>query len=239
MGAMIEGQGTSTRSGPCVASDGVLFLHGIARRASSLALMERAFGKAGYATLNLDYPSRRVSIEDLVDVIAPAAADFAARLASIHIVTHSMGGLLARAWLCRHRPGNLGRVVMLGPPNGGSEVADRLHKFRAYRRFFGPAGEQLTTRPDGRLRAAIGSVDYPLGIIAGDRTLYPVESWLMLPGPNDGRVTVERTRVTGMADHITLHATHALMTRNSTVIKQALRFVGTGAFSHPGSDTEV
>jgi len=217
------------------ATEGVLLLHGIARRASSLAPMERALRAAGFATLNLDYPSRRAGLEDLVGLFAPPAAAFAARLRVLHVVTHSMGGLLARAWISAHRPHNLGRVVMLGPPNGGSEVADRLHRFRVYQGFFGLAGAQLTTRPDERLHALLGRVDYPLGIIAGDRSIYPLESWLMLPGPNDGRVTVHRTRVSGMSGHITLHASHALMMRNAEVIDETLRFLRTGAFARAGS----
>ncbi|KQP82774.1 alpha/beta hydrolase [Methylobacterium sp. Leaf117] len=211
--------------------EGVLLLHGLARRAASMTRLEGTFRAAGFATLNLDYPSRTAGLGDLVTVIGPPAAAFAARVRTLHVVTHSMGGLLARAWLRTQRPANLGRVVMLGPPNGGSEVADRLHGFRAYRRFFGPAGAQLTTRPDDRLRDLLGAIDYPLGVIAGDRTLYPVESWLMLRAANDGRVTVQRTRVAGMADHITLHASHGLMMRNPAVIAETLRFLRTGGFS--------
>ncbi|MCJ2036959.1 alpha/beta fold hydrolase [Methylobacterium sp. J-068] len=217
------------------APEGVLLLHGMARRASSFAPMERACREAGFATLNLDYPSRVAALEDLVDVVAPRAAAFAEGTRALHVVTHSMGGLLARAWLRAHRPARLGRVVMLGPPNGGSEIADRLHTLWAYRRFFGPAGAQLTTRRDDGLRALLGRVDYPLGIIAGDRSLYPLESWLMLPGANDGRVTVQRTRVCGMTDHVTLHASHGLMMRNPRVIDETLRFLRTGAFSRPGA----
>lgn len=215
------------------APEGVLLLHGLARRAASLARMEHALRAGGFATLNLDYPSRKAGLGELAGIIGPPAAAFAARTRTLHVVTHSMGGLLARAWLNGGRPANLGRVVMLGPPNGGSEVADRLHALRAYRRIFGPAGAQLTTRPDESLRGLLGPVDYPLGIIAGDRTLYPLESWLMLPGPDDGRVTVARTRVAGMADHITLHTSHGLMMRNPAVIGETLRFLRTGGFSPP------
>ncbi|MCJ2079975.1 esterase/lipase family protein [Methylobacterium sp. J-090] len=213
--------------------EGVLFLHGIARRASSLARMERAFRAQGHATLNLDYPARTAALADLAAGIAPPVAAFAARVRRLHVVTHSMGGLVARALLTRHRPDNLGRVVMLAPPNGGSEVADRLHRLAAYRSFFGPAGAQLTTRRDAELAALLGPVDYPLGVIAGDRTLYPVESWLMLPRPNDGRVSVDRTRVAGMSAHVTLHTTHGLMMWNPRVIGEALHFVRNGRFLAP------
>ena len=214
--------------------DGVLLLHGIARRASAMRRMERAFAAEGFATLNLDYPARTAALKDLAAMIGPEVDAFAANVARLHVVTHSIGGLVARALLTRRRPENLGRVVMLGPPNGGSEVADALCRLGAYRRFFGPAGAQLTTEREEALRDLLGSVDYPLGVIAGNRTVYFLESWLMLPGPNDGRVTVERTRVPGMSDHVTIHATHAMMMWNREVIAEALHFVRHGRFS-PGA----
>ena len=108
-----------------------------------------------------------------------------------------MGGLLARAYIVRHRPANLGRVVMLAPPNQGSEIVDLLGASRMYDRCFGPAGRQLGTRPGERLRTLLGTVDYPLGVIAGDRAIDPL-GWLLVPGPNDGRVAVARTGVAGM-----------------------------------------
>ena len=212
--------------------EGVLLLHGIARRSSSLRPMERAFRTSGFATLNLDYPARRASLAELVEIVAASVAAFAARVGRLHIVTHSMGGLLARGLITRHRPHNLGRVVMLAPPNGGSEVADALLPFAAYRHFFGPAGAELVTRRNDKLQRLLGTVDYPLGIIAGDRSVYPLESALMLKGPNDGRVTVERTRCPGMTDHITLHTTHAMMMWNPRVIREALHFVRHERFSH-------
>ena len=219
---------TSTKTTP----DGVLLLHGIARRATSLGRMERAFGAAGYRTLNIDYPARTAAIQDLIEGIVPSVSAFGREVAQLHIVTHSMGGLLARGLIARHRPGRLGRVVMLGPPNLGSEIADRLGGLWAYRRFFGPAGAQLVTRQDETLLALLGQVDYPLGIIAGDRSLTPLESWLkLLPKPHDRRVAVARTRLGGMTDHVTLPATHALMMNHRLVIDEALHFVRFGRFA--------
>lgn len=215
------------------APDGVLLLHGIARNAGSLARMERAFREAGFATLNIDYPARKASLERLAEMLAPRAEAFAGSVSRLHIVTHSMGGLLARALIAKSRPGNLGRVVMLAPPNGGSEIADRLGRLWAFRRFFGPAGAQLVTRRDAQTEALLGPVDYPLGIIAGDRSLYLIESLLWLPGANDGRVTVERTRVEGMSDHLVLHADHATMMWNRKVIRETVGFVRNGRFGAP------
>ncbi|GLS42067.1 esterase/lipase family protein [Methylobacterium brachythecii] len=211
--------------------EGVVLLHGTARTAASMRKLERAFATAGYATLNIDYPARRAALGTIAGLVRPEIEAFSARVGQLHVVTHSMGGLVARALITRHRPVRLGRVVMLAPPNGGSEVADALHRLRLYRSFFGPAGAQLVTRQSEGLVRLLGPVDYPLGVIAADRSLYPLESWLLLPGPNDGRVTVARTRVPGMSAHLTLHTTHVSMMWNRRVIREALHFVREGRFA--------
>ena len=131
--------------------DGVVLLHGISRTARSFRKMQTALEGAGFATLNQDYASRRKALEALAEDIHPAIERFADGIdGSVHFVCHSMGGLLARVYLARHRPKRLGRVVMLGTPNSGSEIADRLKNFGAYRAFFGPAGQQLGTQRDAR-----------------------------------------------------------------------------------------
>lgn len=210
--------------------DRVLLLHGIARSSASLSRLEKTIKAAGFATLNLDYPSRKQPLESLIDEVHSRAGPFITQHdARTHFVTHSMGGLLARAYIARYRPTNLGRAVLLAPPNQGSEIPDLLENGRAYNRFFGPAGRQLGTRPDERLRSLLGAVDYPLGIIAGNRAVDPI-GWLIIPGPNDGRVSVIRTEVSGMADHVTLPATHAMMMQNAEVIRFTVHFLRFGRF---------
>lgn len=213
------------------ARDGVLLLHGIARSPAAMRPLERILGQAGYATLNLAYPARRRDLAGCAEAIAPAFVAFTGGVVRIHLVTHSMGGLVARVLLARHRPDNLGRVVMLGPPSEGSEIADALHRLSLYRRFFGPAGAELVTRRDAALEARLGFVDYPLGIIAGNRSVYPLASRLWLRGPDDGRVTVARTRVEGMTDHRVLPVAHPTMMRAVRVQAQTLRFLAEGRFS--------
>lgn len=215
--------------------EGVVLLHGMARTARSMLKIERTLQAAGFATLNPGYRSRHRPLEALVEALHPAIAAFAAATPGcLHFVTHSMGGLLARGYICRHRPERLGRAVMLGPPNAGSEIADLLGGTYPYRLFFGPAGAQLTTSQDETLCALLGEIDYPVGVIAGDRALDPV-GYLLLPGANDGRVSVARTRTPGIADHITLHVTHAMMMRNAEVIRQTLAFLREGRFERPTS----
>lgn len=211
-------------------NEAVVLLHGIARSARSLSKLAESLDRNGFRTLNLDYPSRAHSLDDLVAIIHdPIERFLGQRGETVHFVTHSMGGLLARAYITRYRPPRLGRMVMLGPPNQGSEIADLLANHYLYKRIFGPAGAQLRTHQDQRLQALLGVIDYPVGVIAGTLTLDPL-SWLIIPGPNDGKVSVARTRVHGMTEHLIVKTTHALMMRNAEVIRQSVTFLQQGQF---------
>lgn len=141
---------------------GVVLLHGIARTSASLTRLQRALRASGFATRNIDYASRRKPITALADDIHPEVARFAERDAPLHFVAHSMGGLVVRAYIAKYRPDRLAGVVMLGTPNGGSEVADLLSGYRLYSTFYGPAGLELTTtstpRTDARPPWTIQSV---------------------------------------------------------------------------------
>jgi pimeloyl-ACP methyl ester carboxylesterase len=214
--------------------DGVVLLHGIGVTARVFGKMQRALETAGYATLNLDYASRRKALEALAEDIHPAVDLFADGLGgSVHFVCHSMGGLLARVYLAKYRPKRLGRVVMLGTPNGGSEIADLLKNLAAYRALFGPAGQQLTTLRDAATSAILSNVDYPVGIIAGSRSVYPISS-IVLPRPHDGRVSVANTRLEGMADHIVIHTSHPWLVRKGEAIAQTIAFLRDGKFCERG-----
>ena len=213
------------------AVDSVVLLHGIARTSASMRPMQRALEAAGYPVLNLDYRSRHLTLEALAEAIHPPVARFAAATpGALHIVAHSMGGLLARAYLARHRPARHGRVVMLGTPNRGSEIADRLRGWPLYRLVFGPAGQQLLTIQNAALRDVLGAVAYDLGVLAGDRPLVPLASALLLPGPNDGKVTVASTRLAGMADHRVVHTSHARLASHPEAVSATLRFLRNGSF---------
>jgi len=222
----------SERPAPAGATqDGVVLLHGISRTALSFRKMQLSLERAGFATLNLDYASRRKALEGLAEDIDPAIQRFADRIdGSVHFVCHSMGGLLARVYIARHRPKHLGRVVMLGTPNSGSEIAERLKNFGVYRAFFGPAGQQLGTRRDAAIDALFPPVDYPVGIIAGNRSIYPIAS-RFLPRPHDGRVSIANTKLEGMADHVVVAASHPWLVRNSVAIAQTIAFLREGKFN--------
>jgi pimeloyl-ACP methyl ester carboxylesterase len=210
--------------------DGVVLLHGISRTTRSFRKMQTALEGCGFATLNQDYASRRKALEALAEDIHPAIQRFADGIdGSVHFVGHSMGGLLARVYIARYRPKRLGRVVMLGTPNSGSEIADRLKNFGAYRAFFGPAGQQLGTQRDAAVEALFPLVDYSVGIIAGNRSIYPITS-AFLPKPHDGRVSVTNTKLDGMTDHVVIAASHPWLVRNGEAIAQTIAFLRDGKF---------
>ncbi|MEZ0261527.1 MAG: esterase/lipase family protein [Alphaproteobacteria bacterium] len=218
---------------PALADKGdyVVLLHGIGRTAATMTSLQRSLEKHGYTVLNLDYPSRKYTIEALALRLKPKIEEFNAGNGNkIHFVGYSMGGLVIQSFLAKYRPDNLGRVVVMATPNEGSEVADALNARFVYRSFFGPAGGQLTTehRTAG---LEVPEIDYDLGCIAGDRTVDPISSYILINGPDDGKVSVKSaTGVKGAKDHIVVHASHTFINMNSDAIKQTRYFLEHGKF---------
>lgn len=210
--------------------ESVILLHGLARSSRCMDRLEKALQQAGYHTVNIDYPSTSATVEALsISVIANALAQTES-FDTVHFVTHSLGGMLLRYYLTKRHIPALGRVVMLAPPNQGSQLVDWLKRFRLFHCLLGPAASQLGTAKDSLVHQ-LPSASCELGVIAGNQAVNLLCSPL-LPKPNDGTVSVENTKLAGMRDHITLPATHPLIMRNKQVIQQVLVFLRSGHFSH-------
>ncbi len=197
--------------------------------------LARYLNKRGFETVNILYPSRKKNLEDLTSFVEEKikSAKNYSDDKTLHFVTHSMGSLIARYYIAARRPKNLGCVVMMGPPNTGSEFADFLkenkHLAPLFRKLFGPASDQLGTK----YKHLDVAINYPLGIIAGTRSVNPLSPWILprkIVGDHDGIVPVERTKIAGMKDHLILPATHSFMMFNRTVMRQVAHFLKEKSF---------
>ena len=185
---------------------------------------------AGYQVYNRDYPSTQATVEALAASEIRQGLDWCQANArgQVHFVTHSMGGILVRAYLQDNQIEQLGRIVMLSPPNHGSEVVDRMQDWWLFEKLTGPAGQQLGTGADG-VTASLAPIPGEIGIIMGNRTVDPWLSW-MIPGRDDGKVSLDGARLAEMKDFIVMPASHAFIMRKKKVIQQIVTFLQQGKF---------
>jgi triacylglycerol lipase len=210
----------------------VVLLHGLSRTDNSMWLIAETLEYHGYRVVNYHYPSTDEPVETLVRHVGLAVNQCGFQ--KTHFVTHSLGGILVRAWLTEYRPPIMGRVVMLAPPNHGSEVVDGLIGndlvLDMLTFLHGPAVLQLGTDDDS-VPSQLPPPDYPLGIIAGNRAINPLGP-ILIEGENDGTVSVASTRIEGMTDHIVVPATHTMIMMNPIAIAEIIEFLRYGAFDH-------
>ncbi len=215
----------------------VVVLHGIAVTHRWMTRIADGLETAGYRVVNRTYPSRKLPIEQLGGEWLPQLLreHGAADAPRVHFVTHSMGGIVVRLWLreCGNPPPNLGRIVMITPPNQGSEVPDRLRGFALFHRFIGVNAARLGTGGDSlarQLSPGVFPAGAEVGIIAGNRSVNPLfSSWI--EGENDGTVSVASTRLAGMRDHIVMPHSHSGILLSGSVVKQTVHFLREGKFA--------
>lgn len=239
--ALTAADGASRARAESHPGDTVLLLHGLGRTRLSLLPLAHALEREGFHVINRSYPWRSRTLEELATSWLPAvvaenfphtSADPSAPAPRLHIVTHSMGGILVRLWLRQNPPPpHLGRIAMLGPPHRGSPLADRLSTSRLLRFLVGPNGPRLGT---GATSLPLSLGPWPataadLGILAGNRSLLPLPATL-LPPPHDGKVTVASTHLAGARDHRTLPCSHTFLPLSRATHAHIVAFLRTGAF---------
>ena len=222
-------QGATAHTDVATTAEYVVLLHGLARSSFSMKGIERYLTRCGYHVINARYSTARLSVKELSDqMLTPLLKTQIPAGARVNFVTHSQGGILVRQYLSDHELPNLGRVVMLAPPNHGSELGDILRKNPLTRATLGPGFLELGTDRNSAPNR-LGPIDFDCGVIAGDRSFNPLFSAL-LPGPDDGKVTVASARMDGMADFLVVHSSHTWLAWRSATMNQVLSFLKSGRF---------
>lgn len=223
---------THTAQTSCNGED-VIIIHGLAMSPIWMIMAEKRLRKAGYRVHNFGYPSMKKTVEELVaDHLDPFIKNLPADLTKLHFLVHSMGGILTRHYLKNYDCPHLGRVVMLGTPNHGSEVVDYMKDWWLFKKIMGPAAQQLTT-DESSLPNSLGPVAFECGVIAGTCHWQHFATGPFMPKPSDGLVSLASTMVEGMKDHLSMHIEHSFMASHKKVALQAMHFYEHGTFHRP------
>ena len=212
-------------------NESVILLHGLGDVKLSMLKLENALKDEGYITKNIGYLSTGETIESLAEKELSKIVEKYKKIGfdKIHFVTHSMGGLIVRYYLQEHDIPVGSRIVMLSPPNHGSEVADHFQESKFYKLLVGDVGQELAT--DSNILSKLKPIIPEVGIIAGNKSSNPYFSKI-IPGEDDGRVAVDNTKLTEMKDFIVVPSTHLTIKYNDDVIKQTAFFLKNGKFKH-------
>lgn len=204
----------------------VVLVHGLWTPAAVLVPHGRWLKDRGYRTHRFGYPSVRASLSQNAQSLRRCIAEVKGN--EIHLVGHSLGGLVILDML-RHDPDpRLRRVVLLGSPCVDSHCARRLARIAGIPALLGHSiGEWLSRGPGTALAPPPG---VEIGVLAGTRSLGLGRVVPGLPRPNDGVVTVAETFLPGATDHIALPVAHSEMLASRRCAAQIAAFLGTGRF---------
>jgi len=214
----------------------VILLHGLGRSRQSMDAMRAGLVEADFAVAAVGYPSTRQTIAEHADGLTQLLSELD-DVERVSFVTHSLGGIVVRATLAndeapwRQRV-ELDRVVMLAPPNQGSELARELAAFSPFRALAGPSAEELTRELED-----IPAPPCPFGIVAASRKS---ESGLnpFIEGDDDGIVSVAETKLEGAADYLEVEGLHTFVMTDRKVIAATVRFLDTGKFARADDKSE-
>lgn len=224
----------------------VVLIHGMARSSRAMNPLVQPLEKAGYQVLNVDYPSTKYPLETLATQhVLPEINRYITNQnyqGDIYVVTHSLGGIITRYidhQLSLPHGVKIDKVVMLAPPNHGSEVVDTLGHLAPFYWVNGLVGRQLATKHATHPTLSSmphqltekGQPSFTLGVIAGNKSADPAGAFLPnTPLGHDGKVTVESTKLDGMSDHIILPYSHTFLMGKKSVQKQILHFLKHSSF---------
>lgn len=205
----------------------VVLLHGLWRGWRAMEPLERALAAEGWSTLNIPYPSIRLPIGVIARRVQAAIEEIADER-PVHFVTHSLGGIVARSILADAPAWKVGRLVMLAPPNGGSEIVDWASGQPLLSLPLGPSGRQL-----GITGVPAALPDLPKGIeaavIMGNRSTIPFFRNL-LEEENDGIVSVSRGRIAGLREFAVVNADHTFIQTHPETLRRTADFLRDGRF---------
>jgi len=216
--------------------DLVVLIHGLGRSSIVFWRLKPYLRRAGYDVETYGYPSTKHGAAALTEMLIGDLGRWADGGRKVHMVGHSMGGVLIRGALLEPPPFDLGRIVMIGSPNKGAGVLNRFGHRPLTSWYFGPAAADLAI--GSAFLSGLGVPQAEIGVIAGTtrwHLLNPiayVNSVLAPDVPNDGTVEVENTHLKGMTDFIALPANHTIMCQHPRVMHQVTAFLKTGRFDH-------
>lgn len=220
---------------PKMSGHAVILIHGIVRSSKSFNTMAQSLKDDGYTVIGFDYPSTQVEIAQSAEYLHQLIESLEG-VEKISFVVHSMGGLLVRCYLKEHRDERIERMVMLGVPNHGANMADILRNNLLFKVIFGPAGKQLGI--NGGFIDSLPTPEFEFGIIAGARGQEKGYNPL-IPGDDDGTVSVDSTRLPGACDFTTVPALHSFMMNHADTITYTRHFLKTGQFKKDGEKQPI